>query len=457
MKILLKQLLVYTRKTIEQIDISESVTFLYGPVSTGKSTVARLVDYCLGGSLERTPAIQQEFIAVKLLLDLGNYNCTIERSVDDTQGVRVTWSGKDEDDIGSVSAPLSPQMEPLIDAEVFNLSDLIFHLSGVIPIKVRQRNRDPDSPLIRLSIRDIWWYCYLDQIHLDSSFFRLDDPFRGRKSQDAMRFFTGLHSERLSQLEAELMRTVDDQRTKREAVKQIRSFMNRFELGSEFDITDHLLSAEQELAEAEQRRTELEQTRFVQTHPTDSLRNTLRRLSTDIESIHQAIDDSEESIAQQRALRAELITAKTKAERANQAGRVLQGVHYQRCPECGIDLSERPNNDELCCLCGCTHSNDNMANSIELEVLRRDLNERIDQIGDSLARRAREQSRILRQLEKEEKCKASLDKELQEALARYDSAFVESIRRAEREIATMIERIRSLQQLSQMPPTGCMT
>ncbi|MGH9957089.1 MAG: hypothetical protein ACREBC_08160, partial [Pyrinomonadaceae bacterium] len=138
----------------------------------------------------------------------------------------------------------------MLDVEVYNLSDLVFHLCGVSPIKVRQRSRDPDSPLIRLSIRDIWWYCYLDQTHLDSSFFRLEDPYSGRKSQDAMRFFTGLHSERLSQLETELMRTIDEQRTKRAAVQQIRSFMTRFDLGSELDMVGQLQAAERELAEA---------------------------------------------------------------------------------------------------------------------------------------------------------------------------------------------------------------
>ena len=161
MKMRLRHLLVRTRRTTEQINFSEVVTFLHGPVSTGKSTVARLVDYCLGGDLERTPALQQEFIAVELALALGDYDCTLERAADDTQSVRVTWSGPG-DEIGSVNAPLSPQVEPLLDADVYNLSDLIFHLCRVPPIKVRQRRRDPDSPLIRLSIRDIWWYCYLE-------------------------------------------------------------------------------------------------------------------------------------------------------------------------------------------------------------------------------------------------------------------------------------------------------
>jgi len=56
-----------------------------------------------------------------------------------------------------------------------------------------------------------------------------------------------------------------------------------------------------------------------------------------------------------------------------------------------------------------------------------------------------------RQLERVEQRKVALDRQLQEELARYDSAFVESIRGVEREIATLIERIKSLRQLQQMP------
>ncbi len=68
MRIQLSHLLVHTRKTVERINFAKSVTFIYGPVGTGKSTVARLIDYCFGGKLEQTPAIQQELVTVELAL-----------------------------------------------------------------------------------------------------------------------------------------------------------------------------------------------------------------------------------------------------------------------------------------------------------------------------------------------------------------------------------------------------
>lgn len=450
MNIRLTHLVVRTRKTNEAIRFSETVTFLYGPVGTGKSTVARLIDYCFGGDLERTPAIQQEFVAATLGARFGENECTLERGAEDTQAVRVSWA-RGEEDFGSVNAPLSAGEAPLLNADVYNLSDLLFYLCGVEPIKVPQRSRDPDSPMIRLSFRDIWWYCYLDQTHLDSSFFRLEDPFRGRKSQDAMRFFTGLHSERLSQLQADLYRAITEQQGAREAVAQIRRFMTRFDLGSESEIASQIGATERELRAAEERKQILEADRVSSLHPTDSLRVRLRELSRTVADLQDAISASQITLAEHEALRAELITTKVKAERAEHASRVLDGVDYSRCPQCGSDISERPQATERCRLCGTSTTGDDERPSVELEAVRRELNDRIDQIADSISRRRQALARSERQLKSTESAKRHLDLQLQNELARYDSAFVESIRVVDREIATLEERLRSLVQLQEMP------
>jgi hypothetical protein len=173
-----------TRQTTELVAFSPIVSFFHGPVSTGKSTIARLIDYCLGGSLERTPAIRQEFVACGLLAEVGMFRVQFERGAQKPSSVRVTWSDGQQQ-MGSVNTPLEAAADPIFGDDVFNLSDLIFKLAGIQPIKVRRSKFDPDSPLVRLSFRDLMWYCYLRQDHLDSSFFSLEDPGKRLKSQDA--------------------------------------------------------------------------------------------------------------------------------------------------------------------------------------------------------------------------------------------------------------------------------
>ncbi len=102
----------------------------------------------------------------------------------------------------TVLAPIDNAPSPTWNEAVYGLSDLIFFLAGIGPMRVRRNKTDPDAPLISLSFRDVMWYCYLDQDELDSTFFHLlqDDP-RLPKSRDVMRFVLGYYTERLNQLE----------------------------------------------------------------------------------------------------------------------------------------------------------------------------------------------------------------------------------------------------------------
>lgn len=115
---------------------------------------------------------------------------------------------------------------------------------------------------------------------------------------------------------------------------------------------NHIQSVKRQLADAEACKAELEEVRTAEIHPTDDLRNDLRKLSSSIQELEDALLDSRESVSEQTALRAELISAKRKAERADKAGTIQEGVKYERCPECGTDVSRRQLYDDRCRLCG---------------------------------------------------------------------------------------------------------
>lgn len=449
MNIRIQRLRINLKKSIRTIGFSQKATFIFGPISKGKSTVARLVDFCFGGKLEETPAIQSEFVSAELSVQLGEFDCYLERSLTDSGSVTVSWIGEGGMPY-TVNAPLQGAKESIIGDEVFNFSDLVFYLCGETPIKVRKSRTDPDSDLIRLSIRDVWRFCYLDQAHLDSSFFRMEDPFRRRKSQDAMRFFTGLHSDRLNQLEADLAKERDDERGKRRAASEIRNFISRFGLGTDVELAGELGQLRSSIVEKKGQRTELESIRLAETHPVDGLRSQLTDLSYEIENIRSALRDSELSIHQQSSLRQQIITAKLKASRDLAAQEILQPLSFKKCPECETDIEHRPVLPKHCRLCGSSVVTTSPERAKEAEAVRRDFNTRAKELNESIERRKAYLERLESDLSEALEKKRLLDKKLQVQLRNYDSAYVETVRELDAEIAQLEEKTSSLQKFLDM-------
>jgi predicted nucleic acid-binding Zn-ribbon protein len=446
-KIRIHKLILFTKQKAEIVEFTADVTFIHGPVSSGKSTTARLVDYCLGGGLERTPALRSEFVAVQLAGSIGEFNVNLERSAEEGSPIRVTWDdGKGN--TGSVNAPLDPGTSPLVDAEVFNISDLLFYFAGVRPVKVRKSKSDPDAPLVRLSFRDVMWYCFLQQDELDSSFFQMHHPFKANKSRDVMRFITGLYSERMNDLESRLAERVLSQRVKRDSVVQIRTFMKQFELASESDFLSRREAVQTELTKAKADRDTLDAQHKSRTHALVPLRNELRKLSKSASAIEGSLEDIRTRITQQTALRSELITSKMKAARAKRAEDALSGVEFVSCPRCCLQLEKESGSQDTCLLCKQAQPSE-VAEDFGTWLL--DLNGRIDDLGESIARHKREISRLESQRINLLAQVKDLDAKLATEVDRYDSAFTSTARAMDSKVSELQERLRSLNELAQMP------
>jgi len=451
MKVRIHRLKVITKETTEEVDFTADVTFIHGPVSSGKSTTARLIDYCLGGGLERTPALRSEFVGAQLSATLGRFDVEFDRSAEEGSPVRVTWDDGQGDN-GALNAPLVAGQAPIIGKDVFNLSDLVFHFCGVQPVKVRKSKADPDSQLVRLSFRDLVWYCFLQQDELDSSFFQMNHPFKANKSRDAMRFVTGLYSERMNDLEVKLAEFVQSQRAKREAVSQIRQFMAQFNLASETEFGKERDTVKKELEDATAVRNLIDRQHKSSTHVLEPLRAELRKLAMEAEDSEVAIEDLEFRIQQQDSVRSELITAKVKASRAKHATNVLGNVEFVACPRCGASVSPGRFDDErLCCLCGQNPPQRETESVVASPTLNRDLDARIDDLGESIARHKRELTRLKSRREVMFRGRQELDQKFAQEVERYDSAYTSNARTADSKVSQLQERRRSLERLAQMP------
>ncbi|WP_342708920.1 dsDNA nuclease domain-containing protein [Bradyrhizobium sp. B124] len=154
----------------------DRLSFFHGEMSTGKSTIAELIDYCLGGALQKTPAIQSELVGVQLQAAVGNSELLIERNPSTSTTVELTWEAGG--DYGRENLPLAAGQQPIIGDDIYNYSDFLLRQLGSPLLKVRKRKGDPESDLQRLGFRDFYKFCYLDQPDLDSSFFLLEQPIQ---------------------------------------------------------------------------------------------------------------------------------------------------------------------------------------------------------------------------------------------------------------------------------------
>jgi len=447
MNIKFQTLTLQCKKSREVIEFSNQISFFHGQISSGKSSIARLIDFCLGGSFENTPALQQELVSVELSAIIGENEVLFERDPGSNQ-IQVSWRNE-TGDVGSVLAPIQSGQKPIWEDTVYNISDLIFYLLNITPLKVRRSKKNADSPLVRLSFKDIRWYCYLDQDHLDSSFYRLDDPHRKLKSRDVMRFMVGYYTEQLNELEIKLDELRDERKGKLEAVNQIKSFLEEFGYDSEKQVQCEIEQTETELEEAKSQLREIRGGHIRDTHLVDELRQRLRELTRTLQQEEVVLADLRHRIRQEEALSAEVLSTKFKLAKATEASLVLSGVRFECCPNCGAEINQQPSQTEQCPLCKSkrTHT-EQQSSTDQTEVMRKDLTSRLEDITESIERHRWALRRQKRIVERHGQEKAELDARLRQELERYDSIFLSQARETERNVARLEEKIRGLKRIA---------
>ncbi|MFN3833133.1 MAG: AAA family ATPase [Allorhizobium sp.] len=446
MKIKVHYLKLLCRLSEEVVSFGDDITFIHGTLSLGKSTVARLIDFCFGADLEMTTAIQRELLGVQLTISVGKHEVLIERNKGEGH-LRVSWV--DEDGAISLQVKAKGDGPVVYGTDVQNISDLIFVLMGYPILKVKKRTDDDESPLIRLGFRDIWKFSYLEQEHLDSSFFRLGSPVLAEKSKDSLNFFMGYFSETLSALQAEIEQQRSDMRAKITAAEQIREFLAKFDFTSRKQIEDELEDIENRARELREELKTVVEGYLGQTHFVDDKRATLREMSDGIDNERANLQDLERVIEEQTELRAELMSLKFRAARANHARSVLGGVVFEHCPQCGQSIDRHRASPDSCYVCLQVISPSDT--EISTATIYSDLDARLADIEAALRRHstaAKQQRNRIDGLTAE---RMKLDREVSDLLFSHDLDRVARTRSSEREIAQLEEKARFLERVKAMP------
>lgn len=450
MEIKLVTLTLQCKQSREIIDLSKQISIFHGKISSGKSSIVRIINFLFGGGLEKTSAIQEELISVSLSSEIGLYNVLFEREIDSPK-IRVTWDNM-EGDSATVLAPISGNESGVIWGEdIFNFSDLVFYFLDLSVLKVRKSKKQEDSKLIRLSIRDFFRFCYLDQDHLDSSFYRIGEPIRGEKSKDVLRFVVGYFSEELSKLEKLLEAKREERIGKKNSANELGNFLEKFGFESEEQVQAEMEEAIKKIEQAQQELKRLQDGYTAETHTSDKLRENIKKIASRINSTEDAISDLEYKIEDQKTLRSEFLSAKFKFAKSSSIQSVFANVTFESCPSCGLEVEKKQNKNK-CNLCKSDISKEDKASSVnQEEAFRLDLDSRIEDLEVSIKEHKKSLNRQKILAIKLKTTKYDLDLRLANETEKYESLNLSSYRDLDRRIATYKERIKGFDRALLIP------
>lgn len=436
------------KQSKETIDLTSQITFFYGQISSGKSSIARLIDYCLGGDIEKTPALNKELISATLDLVIGEYQVILERSYEATK-VQCTWMNE-KGEQATALAPVQADDKAIWSTNIYSLSDLLFHLAGKTPIKIASNQNLDEASLSRLSFRNFMWYCYLDQPHLDSSFFRLEDPMKKRNSRGVLKYVLKFSSDKLTELEQDYIKTREQRQAKITTVTELKNFLKKVGYDSAEQIEKDIQVSNVELEKAKAEKKRMEGGYLAETHTSDQTRSEIKNLAEKIMEVQESVNDLMRILDDQTSLRAELITSKFKLARTETVVNILSGVEFVNCPSCGTPVTT-DNDPDSCKLCK-SHMQNKPENTIEnAEIIRLDLDARIQDIEDSITNHKKSLTRQQKQLNILLERKKNYDIRLAGELKNYESIFLSNIRNIDRKVATLQERIKGFKKLKEFP------
>ncbi|WP_417708242.1 AAA family ATPase [Roseibium aggregatum] len=450
MKFKLVSLNLSLRRADEQIEFSK-LSYFWGQMGAGKSSIARLIDYCLGGKIQLSPALQAEFVSATLTVELERATISIERARD-AADVLASW----EDNLGRFSIVIPARVaagEVIPETGVETLSDLVFWLSEINPPRVRKSKAKADSKVVRLSLRDLLWYCYLDQDHIDSSFFYLEESaefYMRLKSRDVIRYVIGYHDERVADLEAELDQLRANRNARVASIDSLSQTLTEVGIESEAQVAEREAGLHDSISKVN---AELEVLRNGRredqtTHAIDELAKTARGLGFDIAKLDANVEELQVIRDRHVRHRNEIDMLGLKFRRSAEAREILGDVAFGTCPRCTQALPKRP--AQCCDVCGQEDRAD-LADPAEVAALetdiasrRAELKEAITAIDNNLVRLRAQRSSLLLIKEKAEA-------DINRALAEQDSAFLSMSLLKERERAALEAELASIAWLLRLP------
>ncbi|MDQ6878388.1 MAG: hypothetical protein M3082_12010 [Candidatus Dormibacteraeota bacterium] len=330
--------------TSREVRFKPGLNVVLGPISTGKTSLMKLLEVFLGGGYSRiSNEVNQAVTSLAGQITVGEGSYSIVRPLVQTDTARVQIAG---DGVAERLPAMRAQPGAPVTYGVWLLDRL-----GLPVLRVPQApTRPEDSAFSPLSINDYLLYCRLRQDEIDVDIFGSSLPFRDIKRRYVFRVLYGGYDTEVATLQDELRRV----QTELTQLQGGRAAFDRFLQGTALENRAVL---DRELEEAQGRLSALRKVRS-DVAATAPVTPEAVRLRAEIASADQRVAELGNNLERERRSANQLIelandlqAQSSRLTRAIVAGERFVDFEFIVCPRCGSSISSGRAQPGHCNLC----------------------------------------------------------------------------------------------------------
>lgn len=342
--ILVNQLIVVGRRKNYTVNFNPGVNIIYGDSNTGKSTIVNLIDYLLGAkSFNLYPEIDAAARYAALDVTLNDDRYTIKRDLfnPDTL-IEVYTCPLDKVEQYSCRKYLPNFQKPSGSDDSGYFSDFLLDALNLPNIKLKESPSKDDSKLARLSFRDLFKYCYVDQDNLgDKRFFNPENWAVATKNKEVFKYIFNALDSHISEIQNQISEKTKQKNKLVDTYSTVSDFLRESEFASMISLDAEIENIDSNIENLNIQILELNQRKIADTEVYNTIRSELNKISLEKRALTLLMREQETKIERFTRLKNDYLNDINKfvatLSAMNSIGEVNQQIEI--CPVCDNTLN----------------------------------------------------------------------------------------------------------------------
>lgn len=413
-KLIINKLVLVGRQKSYCVNFDVGINIIHGDSDTGKSSILNLIDYLLGSKkIYMYDEIEQYGLYAMLEVSLNNEVYTIKRNIFNPKENIEVFSTELE----SINTIFPHEYSPNYDTEGPDgyFSDFLLLSLNIPVVKVKQAPSKDNSPMVRLSFRDVFKYCYLDQDDVGSrEILDRKNPSLVTKNKETFKFIHNALDTQITELQNLIGEKTREKKEIQNKYSIISSFLLETKLSTEGMLNEKKYELEGKIENLKKMKNHITNEMKSNNQEIEELRNIVLEIEKEMNELLSRKSHKEiqliQNIRLKREYQADLSKLETTLKVKNSIS--MQFSKVVECPLCSAQLNTTEMKTHFI-----EHNEDVLKREItSIKNRTRDLSKLIDELREDLLIL---ENSIFAENEKLNKAKDLLDINAQQFIAPY--------------------------------------